>query len=91
MHVRLKEKGQVTIPSALRAKIDADIGDLFEVALEGGNIVLRPQQISAKQTAKNKSKLKGVDIGKWIGAGKGHFKTPEDVDAFMRDERDQWV
>ncbi len=89
MHVRLKEKGQITIPSALRVKIAAEVGDLFEVALDGGNLIFRPQQVSAKRAKKN-TNSKGVDIGKWIGSGKGTFETPEQVDAFIRAERNRW-
>lgn len=88
MQVRLKEKGQITIPSAMRVKIDAEVGNLFEVTLDGGNLIFCPQQVSAKQT-KKKINPKGVDIVKWIGSGK-LFGTPEQVDAFIRAERDSW-
>ena len=40
MHVRLKEKGQVTIPAILRAQIHAETGDLFEAIIDDGNIVV---------------------------------------------------
>jgi prevent-host-death family protein len=32
----------------------------------------------------------GPDIGPYIGAAKGNFTTPEEVDAFIRRERDLW-
>jgi AbrB family looped-hinge helix DNA binding protein len=90
MHVRLKDKGQVTIPASVRSAIDATVGDVFEVALDDGNIILRPQQMSRKAPSKTKSKAKGVDIAGWIGSGKGLFKTVDEVDAFIRAERDRW-
>jgi AbrB family looped-hinge helix DNA binding protein len=86
MHVRLKEKGQVTIPAALRAQIHAETGDVFEAVVDSGNIVLRPQIISERGNLKTK----GVDIRKWMGAGKGLFNTPAEVQAFIRAEREQW-
>lgn len=79
--VRMKEKGQVTIPAAVREALSAKRGDVFEVAVSDGNIVLKPQIVVAK---------KGVDIGPWIGAGKGLFATPEEVDAFIAAERARW-
>ena len=86
MHVRLKEKGQVTIPAILRAQIHAETGDLFEAIIDDGNIVLRPQVISGRSD----TKPIGADIGKLVGAGKGLFKTPAEAQAFIRAERDQW-
>ena len=88
MHVRLKEKGQVTIPVSVRTKIHAVTGDLFEAIVDGGNIVLRPQTVAARGAVSNKAK--GVDIAKWIGAGQGLFKSAAEAQAFIRAERDQW-
>jgi hypothetical protein len=31
-----------------------------------------------------------VDIGQWIGAGKGLFESPAEADAFIRAERERW-
>ena len=90
MHVRMKDKGQVTIPATVREQIHAVTGDIFEARIEGGNIVLRPQIVAARDDMPSRGKPKGVDIGKWVGAGKGLFKTPAEADAFMRAERDQW-
>ncbi len=86
MHVKMKEKGQVTIPAALRAQIHAETGDVFEAVVDDGNIVLRPQIISAR----GKALTHGVDIGRWVGAGKGLFQTPAEAQAFIRAEREQW-
>jgi AbrB family looped-hinge helix DNA binding protein len=88
--VRMKEKGQVTIPAAVRDLIGAHKGDVFEVTISEGNIVLRPQEVISRRPAASDAKAAGVDITKWIGSGKGLFKTPAEVDAFIRAERDQW-
>jgi AbrB family looped-hinge helix DNA binding protein len=87
---KMKDKGQVTIPAPLRERIGAATGDMFDVELEGGNIVLRPRQIVAWDAVSRKAKAKGVDIAKWMGAGKGLFKTPAEADRFIRAGREQW-
>lgn len=33
---------------------------------------------------------KGVDIGKYIGSMKGKFGDVEEIDAYIRNERDSW-
>ena len=86
--VRLKVKGQVTIPASVREAIQAREGDLFEVAVSEGAIVLKPREVISRGGESRSGK--GVDIASWIGSGKGLFKTPEEVDAFIRAERAQW-
>ena len=88
--VRLKEKGQVTIPVSVRAEIDAQAGDLFSIAVEGDSIILRPQEVAPRQESAKIVKKKGVDIGPWIGSAKGTFASIDDVDEFMRAEREKW-
>ena len=41
-NVRVKRKGQVTIPIELRSKLGIEEGSLLEVGEEGGAIVMRP-------------------------------------------------
>ena len=40
--VRVKRKGQVTIPIALRAKLGIEVGALLEIREEKGTIVMKP-------------------------------------------------
>ncbi len=87
--VRMKDKGQVTIPAAIRNQIAAQTGDVFEADVLDGNIILRPQDIVSRRAPKKISR-KGADITRWIGAGKGLFKTPEEADAFIHAERARW-
>ena len=87
--VKLKEKGQVTIPAGVREQINAARGDVFEVSVTDGNIVLKPQEVVSRSSPR-RQQGGGVDISKWIGSGKGLFKTPAEADAFIRSERDQW-
>lgn len=87
--VKMKEKGQITIPAAVREQIAAHKGDVFEVVVMDGNIVLKPRDVVARDKS-GEQKRRGPDISAFIGAGKGLFKTPEEVDAFIRSERDRW-
>jgi len=41
-HVRVKHKGQVTIPSDLRSRLGIAEGDILEVQEREGEIVLKP-------------------------------------------------
>ena len=84
--VKMKDKGQVTIPANIRLAVSAQVGDLFEVEVANGNIILKPQEIVARGAAASK----GVDIGKWIGAGKGLFSSVDEADAFIKAERAAW-
>ena len=85
--VKMKDKGQVTIPASVRGLIDATTGDVFDVVVRDGNIVFMPQAVMARPA---KPARKGIDIGPWIGSGKGMFQSVDEIDAFIRSERDQW-
>ena len=89
--VTMKDKGQVTIPAAIRDKIDARQGDVFEVVVSEGSIILKPQDVVSRAPRQERLAARGgVDITPWIGSGKGLLKTPEEADAFIRAERAQW-
>jgi AbrB family looped-hinge helix DNA binding protein len=93
--VKLKDKGQVTIPASVREQVAARLGDVFEVSVANGNIVLKPQDVVARRKQRKARPVQnqrgtGVDIFRWIGAGQGLFKTPEDVAEYIRTERAQW-
>ena len=85
--VKMKDKGQVTIPASVRGLIDAATGDVFDVVVRDGNIVFMPQTVTARQA---KPSRKGIDIGPWIGSGKGMFRSVDEIDAFVRSGRDAW-
>lgn len=48
MVVDLKQKSQVTIPKAILNKLHLKVGDMFDVKLTDGNIVLTPVDIIPK-------------------------------------------
>ena len=88
--VKLKEKGQVTIPVQLRQQLSARPGDLFEVTIADGNIVLKPQDVTLRPNVAENSEKPGVDISDYIGSAKGIFTSPYDVDAYISAARAQW-
>lgn len=88
--VRLKEKGQVTIPAAVREAISAVQGDVFEVTVINGNVVLKPLEVVSRARSRETLAKKAIDISQWIASGSGSFKSPDEVDAFIRSERAQW-
>ncbi len=88
--VKLKEKGQVTIPASVREQISAHKGDVFEVAVANGNIVLKPLDVVARKQKSPAKRKSGVDICNWIGAGKGLFQSPEEAAEFIARERASW-
>ncbi len=70
--IRVKRKGQVTIPLELRSKLGIEEGTLLEVEEEGGAIVLRPAP-----------PLKG---GKVVGEEK-HRQIIDELDELRREWR----
>ena len=69
--VRVKRKGQVTIPSELRSKLGIEEGALLEIREEGGTITLKPtprlsagKAVEKKNTRKSSANLtKAVETG----------------------------
>jgi AbrB family looped-hinge helix DNA binding protein len=85
--VRLKEKGQITIPAALREELNARVGDFFSASVEDGAVILKPQTLSDPQPQRDKPKK---DLSSWFGSAKGVYASVEEIDAFIKAERDQW-
>jgi len=62
--VKVKEKYQVTLPAALRAKAGVSIGDVLEVKYQGNKITLTPKSVVDREIAIS---LKEIDAGKTYG------------------------
>ena len=84
----LKEKGQITVPANIRRQIQAHKGDIFNFEVVNGRVVMTPQ-MPAGSHPKTKQR-KGADIGRYIGSMKGQFGSVEEIDAYIRNERDSW-
>jgi len=46
--VKIKEKFQVTIPTALRKAVRLSVGDLLEAEAKGNTIVLKPKAMTVR-------------------------------------------
>ena len=43
--MRIRPKGQLTLPESIRRQVHLEEGDYLEVAVEGGAIVMRPKKL----------------------------------------------
>ena len=86
----LKEKGQITLPNTIRKQINATKGDLFDCEVIDGKVVMTQQRLVPANEKKAQSGSKGVDISKYIGFGKGIFGSVEEIDDYIRKERETW-
>ena len=78
--VRLRSKGQITIPSAILEKAHISTDAIFEVALVNGVITLTPWHRAVKQE----------DIMAFAGIFKGAWgETPEAVSKALDEHRDE--
>jgi AbrB family looped-hinge helix DNA binding protein len=75
--VKVKTKGQVTLPSAIREKIGLNIGDLLLAKVEQGNIVLSPQTLVDRHIAESMEQIRQ-------GQFYGPFDTAEEMTASLR-------
>ena len=86
----LKEKGQITLPVDIRKAIHADKRDIFNFQVVGDQVVMTLQKVVPAQEGPTRKRTKGTDISKYIGSMKGTFGSVEDIDNYIRNERDSW-
>lgn len=84
--VKLREKGQVTIPAELlqewSKKNHVSINDSMEARLANGVLMLIPQKRRAEKRT----------VMSFAGVGKGLWgNTPAEVDANIKEIRDSWA
>jgi AbrB family looped-hinge helix DNA binding protein len=70
--IKVKTKGQVTIPTALRTRLGVAVGDFLEAQVEGHVITLTPKTLVDKRLAEGLADIKA-------GRVKGPFKTAEEM------------
>ncbi len=70
--VKVKTKGQVTIPTTLRQQAGLNIGDFLEAKIEGGNIVLKPQSMVDRHITESIEQFRD-------GQSFGPFNTAEEM------------
>ena len=70
--VKVKTKGQVTLPTAIREQAGLNIGDLLEAKIERGKITLTPKTLIGRRLAEG---LKDIEAGRT----QGPFNTAEEL------------
>lgn len=90
-HVRVKQKYQVTIPASVREEIGLHEGDTLEAKVEDGHIILIPQQMIARKAGREAGRSKKQSsLSAYLGAAKGLYSSPQDVEDYIDNLRDQW-
>ena len=85
--VRMRDKGQLTVPAALREEMNAHAGDFFAMSVEDGTLVVRRQALPSHLQNGEHAKRKPSS---WFGSVKGVYSSVEEIDAFIKAERAQW-
>ncbi len=75
--VKVKTKGQVTIPTALRQQAGLNVGDFLEAKIERGNIVLKPQNLVDRHIAESIEQFRD-------GQSFGPFDTADEMIASLK-------
>ena len=85
-YTKIKQKFQITIPSQIRKAVGVDEGEVLEVGVEEGRIVLTPLTIKKRiPTPKSESLLK------YLGATKNTFgSSTKKMDEYLQKERESW-
>ena len=74
--VKLKLKGQMTLPVAIRERAGLNVGDLLRVAFERGKITLTPQSLIDREIAEGLADIKR-------GRVHGPFSNADDAIRFL--------
>jgi AbrB family looped-hinge helix DNA binding protein len=77
---KISARGQVTIPYAIRSKMNLKSGDTVAFVENEGKVYMLNTALPALQTIQQRMKGKGESIG---------FNTPDDVAAYIRNMRKQ--
>jgi AbrB family looped-hinge helix DNA binding protein len=78
--VKISARGQITIPYAIRARMNLKGGDTVAFLEEGEKVYVLNTDLPALRAIQQKMKGKGESVG---------FNTPDDVVAYIRNMRKQ--
>jgi AbrB family looped-hinge helix DNA binding protein len=89
--VKLQRKGQVTIPTRLRARVGLVDGDLLEAKVERRKIVLTPKPIVDREYTPAQRRIIDARLAESLEQAKkgetyGPFDTHEEMTAFLHRE-----
>ena len=81
MEVIVAERGQITLPKAVRDALGLSKGSVLKVELENGRIVLRKSVDDAVSRARGRFRLEGFDdTDAAMRAVRGEDEAPGDAD-----------
>ncbi|WP_101924779.1 MULTISPECIES: AbrB/MazE/SpoVT family DNA-binding domain-containing protein [Luteimonas] len=81
MEATVAERGQITLPKAVRDALGLSKGTILKVELEGSRIVLRKSVDDAVSRARGRFRLEGfASTDTAMRAARGHEGTPPDAD-----------
>ncbi len=89
--VKLPRRGQVTIPTRLRARVGLVDGDLLEAKVERRKIVLTPKRIVDREYTPAQRRIIDARLAESLEQAKkgetyGPFDTHEEMTAFLHGE-----
>ena len=87
---KLQGKGQITLPSAIRTQLHAEKGDVFDFQMQADQTVILKKKPAAKQENKAAQSSPKKDLSPWLDSKPGLFSSADEVDAFIRQQRDIW-
>jgi AbrB family looped-hinge helix DNA binding protein len=76
--VKVKTKGQVTLPTAIREQAGLNVGDLLEAKVERGKITLTPKTLIDRRLAEG---LEDIKKGRVYGP----FNSADELTASLED------
>ncbi len=82
---KLKEKGQITLPVDVRREINAQKGDIFDVQVDNGKVIMTLQRLVPVN-----EELTTVDLSRFIGSASNAFGSVQEIDDNIRKDRDSW-
>lgn len=80
--IKLKGKGQITLPAEIRRELGLEQGDLFEATVQDGKVVLVPQDVISREQAF--ADIKAIARSareRWEADG----KTEDDIERLIED------
>jgi len=81
--VKVKDKGQVTLPAKIRERHGVSVGDYVEVREEGNRIVLIPQAVAPRHPEIDAALTEALDDER-AGRVTPAFKTMTDLEAWLK-------
>jgi AbrB family looped-hinge helix DNA binding protein len=85
--VKISTRGQITIPNAVRARMNLNGGDTVALIEEDGKIYVLNTSTPSLKTLQHLSALKTIQQQMEGEAEKAGFNTPDDVAAYIRNMR----